>query len=102
MCLNREQEEEADQSDCDGDLTEEPCGPDIPDLEGADWEMSADRQAVSAETDDQVSPVLQSNSNLLSLAGWILICKIYTNPLISNNFSYLLYGMFDCYWLRVS
>lgn len=35
MCLNREQEEEADQSDCDGDLTEEPCGPDIPDLEGS-------------------------------------------------------------------
>lgn len=34
--LNREQEEEADQSDCDGDLAEEPCGPDIPDLEGAD------------------------------------------------------------------
>lgn len=55
MCLNREQEEEADQSDCDGDLTEEPCGPDIRDLEGADREMSADRQAVSAETDDQVS-----------------------------------------------
>lgn len=56
MCLNREQEEETDQSDCDGDLTEEPCGLDIRDLEGADREMSADRQAVSAETDDQVSP----------------------------------------------
>lgn len=36
MCLNREQEEGTDQSDCDGDLTEEPCGPDIRDLEGAD------------------------------------------------------------------
>lgn len=57
MCLNREQEEETDQSDCDGDLTEEPCGPDIRDLEGADREMSADRQAVSAETDDQVSRI---------------------------------------------
>lgn len=56
MFLNREQEKEADQSDCDRDLTEEPCVPDLPDLERADREMSADRQAVSAETDDQVSP----------------------------------------------
>lgn len=56
MFLNREQEKEADQSDCDRDLAEEPCVPDLPDLERADREMSADRQAVSAETDDQVGP----------------------------------------------
>lgn len=36
MFLNREQEKEADQSDCDRDLAEEPCVPDLPDLERAD------------------------------------------------------------------
>lgn len=55
MCLNREQEEEVDQFDCDGDFIEEFCGSDIFDLEGVDREMLVDRQAVLAEIDDQVS-----------------------------------------------